>query len=154
MELIIKLFAQFYIYLTTRVFKRWHEDVLARKVHSHKVALILFILASVLGMLMFLYILLSATLFEIIGSGMLAYLLIIHGMTIMKDGLGKSQEDARVWMGWSLFWLYVTIFLGLLMELIYRPDANKYLKIRIGAMVPLMFPAIFDLLREKVKRGV
>lgn len=151
MELIIKLFVQFYGYLGTRVFRRWHDNVLAGKVHFRKVASVLFLFAIMLGMLIYVQIRLSVTLFEIFYSGTLAFIVFLYGMTIMKDGFGRSQEDARVWMGWSLFWLAVTGFPGLLMELIYRPDVNKYLKIRIGAMVPPMFPTIYYLLGEKLK---
>ena len=80
-----------------KVFKRWHDNVLAGKVHPYKIAIVLFAVAILYGTLMYGYILLSTTLFEIIGAGTLAYLLVLHGVTIIKDGLGRSQEDARVW---------------------------------------------------------
>ena len=153
MEVFIRWFVQLILFLQIKVFKCWHNDVLAGKIRSYNVASVLFLSAITLIILMYVQIRLSVTFFEIIASGTLACLLLFYGVTIMTDGFGRAQEEARVWMGWSLFWVCLTGFIGLLMEFMYHPDANKYLEIRLGSMVPFMFPVVYDLVKEKLNRG-
>ena len=108
------LFLKLYLIFMGVALVHWLKEVDEGKVSSNKVALVFFSQA----MLILVIAILPFPISEIIDIIFvtISCLLLIQVITLLKNGFGRVEEDAKVWVGMMIILVVGTGFLALLMD--------------------------------------
>lgn len=141
MEL-LEIFLLLYIALMMVVTKRWINQV-EKGVISVSNQNRVFLLFSIMGLLFIILRPGSMTISQI-GFGTLCLLGIIYVLNRRTGVSERTQEEARIWLGWAAFWLGVTGLVALVIDQLTTKRESKTLL--IGVAVAIFTPVYSSLM--------
>ena len=143
----VEIFLVLYIALMVVVTRRWIDQAKKGKVSIFNQELVVFLFAIVmfvsqLGLP-------DRSIIIRIGYLMLPLLVVIGFLDFVIGGSGPSHEDARVWIGWTMFFLGVTGLVALVIDsLTTNQEGDMHL---IGVAI-LVFTPVYQWLMERKTR--
>ena len=143
----VEIFLVLYIALMVVVTRRWIDQAKKGKVSIFNQELVVFLFAIVmfisqLGLP-------DRSIIIRIGYLMLPLLVVIGFLDFVIGGSGPSHEDARVWIGWTMFFLGVTGLVALVIDsLTTNQEGDMYL---IGVAI-LVFTPVYQGVMERKTR--
>ena len=118
--------------LMTVVVTRWIDRAKRGRISDFNQNLVLFAFAI---MMLFFRILRPLPLVEQIGWVTLSLMVLIFLLNRIIGGSERIQEEARIWMGWTVFWLGVTGLMALVMDQLTTKRESEGLIIIVAVAV-------------------
>lgn len=145
-----EIFLILYMALMMVVTARWIHQVKKGVIsvfNQHLVLLILSILILLIHIIPF-----SPSPIERVGYIVLSLIGIIYFLDLVTGSSEASHEDARIWMGWTLFFLGVTGLAGLVMNALNTQETSKT-KL-IGVAIAVFTPAYRWIMTRNKDQGL
>ena len=143
----VEIFLVLYMALMMVVTKRWIDQAEKGIVSIFNQHLVLFLFAILIFVIQMVvpYRLIIIR----IGYIMLSLLMVIYFLDFVIGGFGPSHEDARVWIGWTMFFLGVTGLVALVIDyLTTNQESYMYL---IGVAIAVFTPVYRWLMERKTR---
>ena len=128
LEIFLLLYMALMLVVTTRWINQVKKGVIS--VFNQNLVLLLFSL-----MVLSLEILRPSPPIEQIGFITLSLMVIIYVLNRITDGSERTQEEARIWLGWAGFWLGVTGLVALVIDQLTTKRESKTLLIGVAVAV-------------------
>ena len=129
LEIFLLLYMALMVVMTTRWIDQVRKGVIS--VFNQNLVLLLF---SIM-VLRFEILQPAPTIIGRIGFVTLPLLVIIYVLNRITGGSERTQEEARVWLGWAAFWLGITGLVGLVIDQLTTKTESKTLLIGVAVAV-------------------
>ena len=143
----VEIFLVLYIALMMVATKRWIDQAKKGIVSIFNQHLVVFVFAILI--LITQIVLPYPSIIIRIGYIMLSLLVVIYFLDFIIGGSEASHEDARVWIGWTMFFLGVTGFVALVMD--YLTTNQESYQSLIGVAIAVFTPVYRWLMERKTR---